>query len=183
LEKGIGEDEWLGINERKVMYDEIYENKSICYFNKTRVKINKLCMDYFKQQTDSIFLEHKIEDLEDRRQSVYLYDGLPIMSWKNCIKLGIVNSEEFLVKCWSDEKIYISREEGGEDLEIDTDDFHDYFVPNYCSTTHKSQGATYKGKVILWDWNRMITNKKVVYTACSRATKLENLVIATGIQE
>jgi len=183
LEKGIDEDAWLGINEKKVMYNEIYENKSICYYNKTRVKINKLCMDYFKQQTDSIFLEHKIEDLEDRRQSVYLYDGLPIMSWKNCVKLGIVNSEEFLVKSWSDEKIFISREEGGEDLEIDTDDFHDYFVPNYCSTTHKSQGATYKGKVILWDWNRMITDKEVVYTACSRATKLENLVIATGIQE
>lgn len=140
-------------------------------------------MDYFKGQTEySIYLEHNVESLADRRQSVYLYIGLPIMSWRNCIKLGIVNSEEFLVKRWDDTKIYISREEGGEDLEIDIDDFHEYFVPNYCATTHKSQGATYQGKVILWDWDRMTTDNKVVYTACSRATKLENLVVARGLK-
>lgn len=182
LERGVEGNDWTGLNTEEVKYEDIYSNKSICYFNKTRVKINMLCMDYFKKDTESIYLEHKIEDLEDRRQSVYLYDGLPIMSWKNCVKLGIVNSEEFVVKSWDDTKIYISREEGGEDLEIDIDDFHEYFVPNYCATTHKSQGATYQGKVILWDWNRMVSNKKVVYTACSRATKLSNLVIASGMK-
>jgi hypothetical protein len=183
LERGVEDDDWTGLNTEEIKYEDIYSNKSICYFNKTRVKINQLCMDYFKTQTESIYLEHKIENLEDRRQSVYLYDGLPIMSWKNCSKLGIVNSEEFIVKSWDNNNIYISREEGGEDLEIEIDDFHDYFVPNYCATTHKSQGATYTGKVILWDWNRMISDKKIVYTACSRATKLENLVIANGLKK
>jgi len=182
LEKGIDNDDWSGLNKEEINYEDIYINKSICYFNKTRVKINKLCMEYFKEQTNNIYLEHNIEDLEDRRQSVYLYDGLPIMSWKNCVNLGIVNSEEFYVNSWDNNTIYISREEGGEDLEIAVDDFHEYFVPNYCATTHKSQGATYQGKVILWDWNRMVSDKKVVYTACSRATKLSNLVIASGIK-
>jgi hypothetical protein len=46
------------------------------------------------------------------------------MAWKNCVKLGIVNSEEFVVNNFDDDKIYITREEGGEDLEIDIDDFH-----------------------------------------------------------
>jgi ATP-dependent exoDNAse (exonuclease V) alpha subunit len=139
-------------------------------------------MEHFKDETDYIYLEHKLEDEKDRRQSVYLYNGLPIMAWRNCVKLGIVNSEEFIVSSFDEEKIYITREELGEDFEIDIDDFHKYFVPNYCATTHKSQGATYKDKVILWDWDRMITDKKVVYTACSRATKFENLVIATGLE-
>ena len=182
LERGIENDDWSGLEERQIKYADIYGNKSICYFNKTRVRINKICMEHFKEETENIYLEHKIEDLKDRRQSVYLYEGLPIMAWKNCVKLGIVNSEEFIVNNFDDEKIYITREEGGEDLEIDIDDFHNYFVPNYCATTHKSQGATYKDKVILWDWDRMITDKKVVYTACSRATKFENLIIATGLE-
>jgi len=182
LERGIENDDWSGLKEEVINYEDIYSNKSICYFNKTRVKINKICMEHFKEQTDYIYLEHKLEDLNDRRQSVYLYNGLPIMAWKNCVKLGIVNSEEFIVSSFDEEKIYITREELGEDFEIDIDDFHKYFVPNYCATTHKSQGATYKDKVILWDWDRMITDKKVVYTACSRATKFDNLVIATGLE-
>jgi ATP-dependent exoDNAse (exonuclease V) alpha subunit len=182
LERGIENDDWSGLKQEVIKYDDIYSNKSICYFNKTRVRINKICMEHFKEETENIYLEHKLEDIKDKRQSVYLYEGLPIMAWKNCVKLGIVNSEEFVVNNFDDDKIYITREEGGEDLEINIDDFHNYFVPNYCATTHKSQGATYKDKVILWDWDRMITNKKVVYTACSRATKFDNLVISTGLE-
>lgn len=182
LERGVENDDWSGLKEEFIKYEDIYNNKSICYYNRTRVRINKICMEYFKEQTDNIYLEHNIEDVKDKRQSVYLYNGLPIMAWKNCVKLGIVNSEEFIVSSYDDEKIYITRNELGEDLEIDIEDFHNYFVPNYCATTHKSQGATYKDKVILWDWNRLVSNKKIVYTACSRATKFDNLIIATGME-
>jgi len=111
-----------------------------------------------------------------------LYDGLPVMCWKNTTELGIVNSEEFMVRVCDEEKITLSRDEGGDDVEIDTEDFHDYFLANYASTAHKSQGATYKGKVILWDFDRMTDDKKLCYTACSRATSLSNIVIATGIK-
>jgi len=182
LQRGQKNNDWSGIPEQQIKYDDIYSNKSICYFNKTRVKINKICMEHFKEEEEHIYLEHQLEDEKDKRQSVYLYNGLPIMAWKNCVKLGIVNSEEFIVNNFDDEKIYITREELGEDFEIDIDDFHKYFVPNYCATTHKSQGATYRDKVFLWDWNRLVSNKKIVYTATSRATKFENLVIATGLE-
>ena len=182
LERGVKNNDWSGLKEEVIKYDDIYSNKSICYYNKTRVKINNICMEHFKKETDYIYLEHKLEDVKDRRQSVYLYNGLPIMAWRNCVKIGIVNSEEFIVSSFDEEKIYITREELGEDFEIDIDDFHKYFVPNYCATTHKSQGATYKDKVILWDWDRMITDKKVVYTATSRATKFDNLVISLGME-
>ena len=192
LEKGVEEGVWEGIEESKVSYDEIYGSKSICYLNKTRVRINKLCMDYFKNLTDEvIYLEHKpkqievdgklIDDASDRRQSVYLYTDLPVMSWKNCVKLGIVNSEEFRVAMVDETQIELSREEGGEDIIIDTSEFHNYFLANYASTAHKSQGATYQGKVILWDWDRMTDDKKLCYTACSRAVSLDNLKISTGI--
>jgi ATP-dependent exoDNAse (exonuclease V) alpha subunit len=197
LEKGCEEGVWEGLAEAEVSCDDIYTSKSICFLNKTRVDINKRCMDYFKTQTEYLFLDYEpkkierkigevitmIDDPKDRRQPVYLYNGLPVMCWKNTTELGIVNSEEFMVSWCDEEKIVLSRDEGGEDVEIATEDFHEYFLANYASTAHKSQGATYKGKVILWDFDRMTDNNKLCYTACSRATAMSNLVIATGIKK
>jgi hypothetical protein len=197
LEKGCEEGIWEGLEEQEVSCDDIYTSKSICFLNKTRVDINKRCMNYFKSQTDEyLFLDYEpkkierkigetitmINDPKDRRQPVYLYIGLPAMCWKNTTELGIVNSEEFMVSWFDEEKIVLSRDEGGDDVEIDTTDFHNYFLANYASTAHKSQGATYKGKVILWDFDRMAEDRKLCYTACSRATALENIVVATGLK-
>jgi len=197
LEKGCEEGVWEGLQEQEVSCDDIYTSKSICFLNRTRVDINRRCMDYFKSQTDDyLFLDYEpklierkigdetilVDDPKDRRQPVYLYVGLPVMCWKNTTELGIVNSEEFMVSWCDEEKIVLSRDEGGDDVEIDTTDFHDYFLANYASTAHKSQGATYKGKVILWDFKRMTENTKLCYTACSRATALENIVVATGLK-
>jgi len=197
LKKGYEEEIWEGLEEQEVSCDDIYTSKSICYTNKTRVDINKRCMNYFKSQTDEYLLidyepkkiERKIgetitmvDDPKDRRQPVYLYIGLPVMCWKNTTELGIVNSEEFMVSWFDEEKIVLSRDEGGDDVEIATEDFHNFFLANYASTAHKSQGATYKGKVILWDFDRMVEDKKLCYTACSRATALENIIVATGLK-
>jgi ATP-dependent exoDNAse (exonuclease V) alpha subunit len=49
---------------------------------------------------------------------------------------------------------------------------------NYIGTTHKSQGDTYDGKICLFDYNKLVSNKHIIYTACSRATKFENVIIA-----
>jgi len=197
LKKGYEEEIWEGLAEEKVSCDDIYTSKSICYTNKTRVDINKRCMNYFKSQTDEyLFIDYEpkkierkigetitmVDDPKDRRQPVYLYIGLPAMCWKNTTELGIVNSEEFMVSWFDEEKIVLSRDEGGDDVEIATEDFHNYFLANYASTAHKSQGATYKGKVILWDFDRMVEDKKLCYTACSRATALENIIVATGLK-
>lgn len=194
LEKGYETEDWNGLEERPIDFAEIYNGKNICYYNRTRVDINKRCMDYFKiQAQDPMYLGFTPKQVEidgvmkddptDRRQSVYIYNDLPVMSWKNSIDLGIVNSEEFRVLDYDDETIILTRDEGGEDIEIETVKFHDYFIPNYCSTAHKSQGATYKGKVLLWDWNTIKQDKHLAYTACSRATALEKLVVATGIKK
>jgi ATP-dependent exoDNAse (exonuclease V) alpha subunit len=103
------------------------------------------------------------------------------MSYKNNNKLQIVNSEEFMVVSFTDEEITMDRDEGGEEVKIGVDEFHKYFLCNYASTAHKSQGATYHGKVILWNWNRMTQDRKVAYTACSRATNINNLIISQGL--
>jgi len=113
-------------------------------------------MDYFKSQTDEfMFLEYTPKKIERKiGETITMVD---------------------------ETQIELSREEGGENIIIDTSEFHNYFLANYASTAHKSQGATYQGKVILWDWDRMTDDKKLCYTACSRAVSLDNLTISTGI--
>jgi ATP-dependent exoDNAse (exonuclease V) alpha subunit len=181
LERGFNDDDWSGLEERQVSYDECYENKHIVFFNKTRDIINDMCMEYFKDECEySYYLPYERKDDDDKAKSVYIYDGLPVMSYKNNSKLGIVNSEEFIVNSWDENKTTFMREEGGENVEIETDKFHDFFVCNYASTAHKSQGATYTNKVFLWDFKHMVKNKHIAYTACSRETKLENIVVSKG---
>jgi len=194
LERGYEKADWKGITMRKVSYDEVYTNKNICYLNKTRRHINELCMEHFRQDIPSVYLRYEPqyssdpakaqqEQKRDKRQSAYLYEGLPVMSWKNNNKLGTINSEEFIITSCDVDNIELTREEGGETITIETIDFHNQFLVNYASTAHKSQGATYQHKVILWDWARMIEDRRLCYTACSRATSLSNLIVSSGISK
>ena len=183
LKRGYDEGDWSGLKEEVVDFDTIYNSKNICKTNDVRRKINKMCMEYFKDLTDAVYLpvkERNDETYTKYTQDAWLYNGLPIMSYTNNSKLDIINSEEFNVLDYDDEKIRIEREGDGEGIEIDIDDFHKLFVVNYCATTHKSQGATYDCKVLIWEWNKMIKDKKMCYTACSRATDIDNLIVCTN---
>jgi len=207
LEKGYEEGNWDGLIEDTVNCNDIYNSKNICYYNKTRTHINNICMDYFKEhpplgkvepnkqilrgftgaepqykeQSEYLILEND-DKKNNKGQTIYLYEGLPLMCVKNNTNLGIINSEEFEVLSYDDDKVYLKRDEGGENIEIDIDEITNLFVPNYCSTTHKSQGSTYNGRVILHDWKRLQSNKKVCYTACSRATAKDKLLVCLGIK-
>ena len=188
LKRGYEEGDWRGLKEGVVDFDTIYNSKNICKTNDVRRKINKACMEHFKELTDAVYLPAptKIVNGEEiltyeKSQNVWLYNGLPIMSVTNNSKLEIINSEEFNVLDYDDEKIRIEREGDGEGIEISIDDFHKLFVANYCATTHKSQGATYENKVLIWEWEKMINDRKMCYTACSRATDIDNLIICRNI--
>lgn len=166
------------IKKIKPTIEKIYLSKNICYYNKTRDRINDLCMEHYRKETDYIHLPYERTDDKDKANSVYLYIGLPIMSVKNNSEIGIINSEEFIVMNIDDETFTIQRCEDEEELMFDFEDFHKYFVANYCSTTHKSQGATITEPIIIWDWETMKDEKNVGYTALTRAKKLEQLSFA-----
>jgi len=202
LEDGYERNDWSKIPRGYASIDDVIENKAVCYFNATRKRVNKLCME--KNKDDAVFIptrtpeeleEYKNkkrqqgiteEDIErflkdEKIQDIYLYVGLPLMSYKNNTDLEIVNGEEFVVINYDNEKIYLQRLENrnnvGNEIEIDIDDLHKYFWVSYCITAHKSQGATYFTKVIIYDFNRMIEEREVAYTALSRAKLLENIIV------
>jgi hypothetical protein len=201
LEDGYERGNW-NFPRGSATIDMVEENKAVCYYNSTRKRINKECMEKHKEEAlfipvrtseeldefimkkkDAGLTDEDIDDIlkKDNRQDIYLYAGLPLMSYVNNNKIGIVNGEEFMVVNYDEEKIYIQRTEDrecvGKEIEIDIDDLHTYFCVSYCITAHKSQGATYYAKVIIYDFGRMVKERELAYTALSRAKLLENIII------
>lgn len=185
LERGYEKRDWSGLESKELTIDEICNSRNISFYNsggnQTKIKIDKMCMEY-KKDDDSVLVKlNEKQEKNIKLQNIWLYCGLPLMSYTNCKKLGIVNSEEFIVNNYDDKKIFIDREEGGETIEIEYDELHNYFIPNYCATAHKSQGSTYQGQINIWDFYMLRADRRRLYTACSRAKALENIIVSKNV--
>ena len=177
----------------KVSKDIDPDAYNICYYNKTRVHVNKLYMDYHKP-SDALFIPYKTNkdnDKDDRASDIYIYEGLPVMSVVNKTKKntndGMVhqsqycNSDTMRVLKYTDEiitmKLDVPDEDGNELIDVRVDEFHKSFVCNYCSTTHKNQGATIDNNIQLWDWEKMTKDRRIAYTAISRARCIQQVQV------
>lgn len=177
------------IIKKKIGIENILYRKNICYMNKTRKRINQDCMNHIisKMSYIPVFLpvDEKIMEQNSYADEAYIYKGLPVMAVKNNCDMEIINSEEFWVKevSSSESKITLYRDEDpdGETLIIEFKDFHKNFVVNYAATTHKSQGATIENHINIWDWWAMMKDRKLGYTAVSRAKKCEQITIVSSI--
>jgi hypothetical protein len=174
LEDGYERNLWEGLPISKIDMDTMINNKNISYYNSTRCWINNRCMEYAIGFTEYIILNSVLEDCSLLEQKTYMYNGLPVMAIKNFKDLDLVNGEKFILINYTDETFTL---QGHTDITLPIEKFAEYFVVNYCSTAHKCQGETYTEKVILWDWERMKTNKKIAYTACSRSVNYDNLLV------
>ena len=174
------------VNNIEIDYiKEHLTERNICYFNKTRKRINKYWNDKKKNDGD-LFIPADEEN--DKTQDMYIYKELPVIAMKTKHDGGDVlfaNSETFNVGEIDNEYIslYCERpDENGEKemyiYDCPIEDFRDYFLLNYCSTTHKSQGETITEKYTIYDWDCMTT--KIKYTALSRARKYENVYFGRG---
>lgn len=166
-----------------------YDAYNICYFNDTRVRVNKLYMEHHKPD-DALFVPHKNKDTDDRASNIWIYEGLPVMAVVNKTKKNInedehktlyCNSDTMKVVSYTDEvivmKLDTADEDGNDIVKVLVADFHKSFVCNYCSTTHKNQGATIDKNIQLWDWEHMNTDRRIGYTAISRARSIQQVKI------
>lgn len=161
-------------------YPQLETERNICYYNSTRIKINKMWNEKLKKEGD-LFIE---EDLYDEyTQDIYVYDGLPVIAKKSKRDgddLLFANSETFIID--NIDETYISmwnerpNENGEKEIYIydcPIEEFREYFLMNYCSTTHKAQGETITENYTIYDWNSM--SEKIKYTALSRARCCEQV--------
>ena len=178
----------ININD-KVAYPTLKTSRNICYFNKTRIRVNKMWNDKLKGVNDLLipkYTNDKNVNDEHAKQSqdMYIYNGLPVIAmrtkWDTEEGLLFANSETFEICDIGDDyvSVYNERPNDNGDKEIyiyncPIEDFNKYFVMNYCSTTHKCQGETITENFTIYDWNAMDT--KLRYTALSRAKKVEQV--------
>ena len=182
LERGYENGDWSGLQTTCPTPTQISKNRALCYYNKTRVRINALVN---KSVTDKLQVGEKkhipfTEDdakKNDKGQAAVIYHGCPIMCIKNVKDDCLINSDEYQISDFDEQSFTIIRidDDEFEPKQIDIKRFHTDFVLNYISTVHKSQGATYTEKLYLYDFNKLITDNRIIYTATSRATQFNNI--------
>ena len=154
--------------------------RNICYYNRTRIHVNKLWNDKLKKDGD-LFIPENV--LDEYTQDMYVYEGMPIIAKKTKHDGGellFANSETFTIGDIDTEYISMYNERPDENGEKEMyvyacpiSEFREYFLMNYCSTTHKSQGETIVENFTIYDWKAMC--KKIKYTALSRAKCVEQV--------
>ena len=177
--------------------EDLINNANICYTNKTRREINKICMNHLKPD-DAKFIPYqenqedaKDQDQEEEKkdqeakkyhQDAYVYNDMPLYMFITTEDKMLKKNEKVLVVECGDGGFSVVNDMGNM-MSCSYDRFHNTFLVGYCATAYKSQGDTIKGKLNLFD-NDFIMDfmnedqaKKVIYTMMSRATALSNINI------
>ena len=183
--------------------DGKYTKKNICYLNDTRKRVNAILNKKYKTE-DAVWLNQLMskdggEDgeeegiLDDATQPMWLYVGLPVIARRNIgdgeKEMELINNEYYTVKSVGEEVFCacVRVDKNGEEFEhvyaVKLEEFQRYFLMNYCSTVHKSQGETIAEEFTIWDWDMMsemeddkeVFGKKLRYTAVTRAKALKNI--------
>ena len=182
-----GECDYDVISKKKLTIENILYRKNIVYYNNTRKTINELCMkETIKSLTKYMVLEVPEKCKNEQAQLTYIYKGLPIMAVVCNKDYGIINSDDMIVEDFDPNASTITitgeyLEEG--EIVIESKEFHKLFVVNYAATTHKSQGATITEDLNIFDWDRLQQDRRVGYTAVSRAKEPKQLTIVENYNE
>ena len=155
------EDLWNDCLFTPFVISNVKEGAHICFTNKKRKEINAL---YNKGELIKYTGEENKYN-EDIRVSV----GVPLLSITTNKKLELVKNELVEITKIDGEKIYF-----GEKF-IMKEDIHKYFMLGYALTIHRAQGQTIKGILNIHEIHEIVKNKRMLYTAISRATSLENI--------
>jgi hypothetical protein len=145
--------------------------RNVSFFVDTTRNVNH-SWNLREKDDNSLFLEDNVED--EYTQSMYVYEGLPVMARVTKKDGSLVNNETYAVSAVEADKIRCETLRTNDDgdpvkhiYECPSGDFIKTFLMSYCTTVHKSQGETIMEDYTIWDWKAMST--KLRYTALSRA--------------
>ncbi len=140
--------------------------KNICYLNKTRIDVNtQCCKDFCKDKQ-----HYKVNfNYNNKKESYIVCKDMPLIATSNIKDKEIYNTMQF--------KIEDIKEEGKttlyyiNDIWFNQKELEENFIPSFCVTVYKYQGASIDEPYNIYDTSRM--DKKQLYTALSRTTKIE----------
>ncbi len=156
--------------------DDIKNGTNLVYTNKRRKMINKHLNNYYAQSLPHFNIEYKEsegEDDEKYKQTTKVYEGLPLLVFTKHIETGLIKNTHHIVESIDLENGTFRIE--GNDNDFIEADINTKFIMAYAMTIHKSQGDTIDGIVNIHEYEEMLNNKNLHYTAVSRGRSLENI--------
>ena len=139
--------------------------KNICFLNSTRKKVNEACCRVFTEGKTS---EGVMFNYNNGKEYYMVCAGMPILATKNLKDDGVFNMMEFELEDIR-RKSELEFKIGGKWYGLSV--FASSFIPAFCLTVYKYQGADIDEPYNIHDVGLM--DKKQLYTALSRTTKLD----------
>jgi len=136
--------------------------KNICYLKSTRIKVNTECCDNF---TKGKRYETVDFTYNGKKESYKVCQNMPIIATQNIKDRKIFNTMEFVIEEIDNHSFRVQNEW------YDTKEFSENFIPSFCVTVYKYQGADINEPYNIHDVSHM--DKKQLYTALSRTTKID----------
>lgn len=141
-----------------------FDATHICYTNNKVNEINYKMNIYHIPNPEII--------IENMRLSI----GVPLVALKTKYNIGIIKNETYTIYLIEKNKIYIYSNKNDAPVSISVDEFNKLFTLGYAMTTHKMQGSTIDGLLQIHEITPY-SDKRLFYTAYSRATKLSNISV------
>ncbi|XP_068684491.1 uncharacterized protein [Montipora foliosa] len=123
---------------------ELYKN--ICYLNKTRIEVNTRCCDKFVEGKKH---ENVVFKYNDKKEEYKVCVDMPVIATENLKDREIFNTMEFTIESISEDSIWID----GKEFDMKT--FSQCFIPSFCVTVHKCQGADINEPYNIYDVEKM----------------------------
>ncbi len=161
-------------NVDKKVFNNKWEKINLCYTNKKRKEINRYFMNKMIAKHNNKGLVLPKSQHIDNSQDVNLFVGMPIIAYKNCKAMDIVNNETFKITDIDDQYIEFGNKRV-KDLKVKIENFQKFFFVAYAITIHKSQGDTIKKPFTIHEWEKL--DKRLKYVALSRATTCDHINI------
>lgn len=140
--------------------------KNICYLNSTRIKVNTDCCNQFTKGKKYATVDFKYEN---KKETYKVCQNMPVLATQNIKDKKIFNAMEFTIEEIQNNRFKVN------DEWYDEKEFSESFIPSFCVTVYKYQGADINEHYNVDDVNRM--GKKQLYTALLRTTKIEYIHI------
>jgi len=141
-------------------YDKTEHPLALCHTNDAVDAINKAWnMHYAKQHS-------KTKEVKGFDNTTFIiYHGLKVMAYKTHSAYIFTNSQELIVKSWTDDTLCLTNLKG-DSIEIDMK-YTTSFKPRFAMTTHKSQGSTFTENYSIYEYKSM--KPRMLYVALTRA--------------
>lgn len=154
------EELWNYLEEPYQLSDSLFDCNAmhICYTNNCVNRINHL-MNWIHVKDPTVEIDN-----------MRLKKGVPLVSLHTSKCNNIIKNQTYEIEKIVNDNIYISTIE----QPIRISDFSRLFTLGYAMTTHKMQGSTVNGNLQIHEID-ITKDKRLFYTAYSRATKLSNI--------